>query len=125
MIGGCSPDPNPASNPSITADLELSDEIAPDAEPRLVVAESSFRCEGNTSSIACKPLESVSGGMPESGGPEHKNIEAFELVGMLRVVDQQGDVIPTLEDIDLDASRRLADGKWEAIPTGVFRYVFP
>ncbi len=52
-------------------------------------------------------------------------IEAFEFVDTLKVSNPHGDRELILEDIDLNRSRRLVDGEWEPIPTGVFSYFFP
>ena len=52
-------------------------------------------------------------------------VEVFEFVGVLRVDPQESEAELILEDIDLQASRRMTDGEWGPILTGEFRYVFP
>jgi hypothetical protein len=52
-------------------------------------------------------------------------VEVFEFVGVLTVDAEGSEVVLILEDIDLQASRRMADGEWRPIPTGDFTYIFP
>jgi hypothetical protein len=78
-------------------------------------------CGDDVCSVVCKPF--APSAQATWGGTE--TVEAFEFVGTLRVDTQGSEVELILEDIDLQASRRLADGEWGPIPTGDFTYVFP
>jgi hypothetical protein len=70
-------------------------------------------------SVVCKPFA------PTDTWGRIGFAEVFEFVGVLRVDAQESQVVLILEDIDLQASRRMADGEWKAIQTGDFTYVFP
>jgi hypothetical protein len=81
---------------------------APHDEKGVKVSESSFRCEGDYCRIACSPFEVVSERM-------------YEFVGTLQINDSEF----ILENVDLDQSRQLVDGKWTPVQRGNFEVMFP
>ena len=121
QVGGCIPEPGDEGLPRIVGKLALLDEDAQDAAHRLSISESSLQCEGDVCSVVCRPFAPSAAAVWGSA----ETIEAFEFVGTLRVRAQGSDVALILDDIDLRASRRLADGEWGPIPTEDFTYSFP
>jgi hypothetical protein len=119
QVGGCSLDPNVVDSSHIVGELALLDEDSPDPKHRLSISESSLQCEGTVCSVVCKPFA------PTDTWGRVDSVEVFEFVGMLRVDGQGSKTALILEDIDLQASRRMADGEWRPIPTGDFTYLFP
>jgi hypothetical protein len=115
--GGCPPAPY---HEDIGGELDLVDEGSPDLF-KLSIGD--LLCEGSLCAVACSPFSPGHTARHDEGPCEE--IEAFEFVGVLRVDRGQGEVELTLEDLDLNASRRLVDGEWGPIPTGVFEYWFP
>jgi len=110
----------PGGGRDIVGRLELYDENAPDPRyyggkqplPKIIVSESSLQCRGNTCQVTCAPFN------PEEAG-------IFELVGTLRIDNQQGKKVFTLENVNLKESRKLLGEKLGPIPTGTFQYNFP
>ena len=119
QVGGCSLDEKVVNRSHIVGKLDLLDEDPPDPKHRLSISESSLQCEGNVCGAVCKPFA------PSDTWGRIGAVEVFEFVGVLRVDAQGSEVVLILEDIDLQASRRMAEGKWGPIPTGVFSYNFP
>ncbi len=105
----------------ISGRLALLDQDSQDPERGLFISESSLHCEGDMCKVVCSPFAPTA--HATWGGSE--TIEAFEFAGTLRVDDQGGTLVLILEDIDLQASQRLFEGKWGPIPTGDFTYLFP
>lgn len=121
QVGGCIPSTEGEIRPRIVGRLVLLDQDSHDSKHRISISESSLQCEGDVCSVVCKPF--APSAQATWGGIE--TVEAFEFVGTLRVDAQGSKVVLILEDIDLQASRRLADGEWGPIPTGDFTYIFP
>jgi hypothetical protein len=99
--------------------LALVDADSPDPKQRLFISESSLHCEGNLCSVVCEPFA------PSDTWGRIGAVEVFEFVGVLRVDTRGSTVVLILEEIDLQASRRMGDGEWGPIPTGSFTYAFP
>ena len=124
MVGGCVPDQDFLDSNPIVGRLDLYDGEPSSSTQRLTISNSDIECEGDVCRLECRPFAPTCEGM--FCGPEGPlNIEAFEFVGTLKVVGQPDSVELILEDLDLESSRRLADGEWGPIPTGVFTYMFP
>jgi hypothetical protein len=121
QVGGCIPETEGVALPRIVGELALLDQDSQDSEHRLSISESDLQCEGNVCRVVCRPFAPSAQAI--WGGTE--TIQAFEFVGTLRVRAQGIKVTLVLDDIDLQASRRLADGEWGPIPTGDFTYNFP
>lgn len=121
QVGGCIPTAEGETRPRVVGELAIRDEGSHDPKNALLISESSLHCEGDVCSVVCTPFAPSAQAI--WGGAE--TIDAFEFVGTLRVRPLENGVALILEDIDLRASRRRADGKWEAIPPGEFTYVFP
>jgi hypothetical protein len=121
QVGGCNPSVEGETRPRIIGELTIRDLDSQDPENAILISGSDLQCEGDVCSVVCKPFAPSAQAI--WGGTE--TIEAFEFVGTLRVRPQGNIVRLILDDIDLEASRRLADGKWGVIPTGEFTYVFP
>jgi hypothetical protein len=109
----------PGGGRDIAGRLELYDEDAPDPHyyggkqplPKIVVSESSLQCKGNTCQMTCTPFN-----------PEEARV--FDFVGTLRMGSQPSQKV-LLENVKLEASRRLLGEKLGPIPTGTFQYSFP
>jgi len=121
QVGGCIPKTEGVVLPRIVGELALLDQDSQDSEHRLLISESDLQCEGNVCRVVCRPF--APSAHAAWGGTE--TVQAFEFVGTLRVYAQESGVALVLDDIDLRASRRLADGEWGPIPTGDFTYNFP
>jgi hypothetical protein len=121
QVGGCIPNAEGVELPRIVGELALLDRDAPDPEYALLIAESSLQCEGHVCKVVCKPFAPSA----HAAWGSTETITAFQFVGTLRVRAQQSEVALTMDDIDLRASRRLADGEWGPIPAGEFSYHFP
>jgi hypothetical protein len=119
QVGGCIPNPDVPLRPYISGKLALLDEDSPDPEHTILISESSLQCKGNTCHIVCRPFG------PSDTWGSIGVVEVFEFVGVLRVDAQGSNVVLTLEDLNLRASRRMTDGKWGPIETGEFSYFFP
>jgi predicted small lipoprotein YifL len=119
QVGGCRLDEGVVNKSHIVGKLDLLDEDSPDPKHRLSISGSSLQCEGNLCSAVCKPFA------PLDTWGRIGVVEVFEFVGVLRVETQGSEVELILEDLDLPASRRMAEEKWGPIPTGVFSYYFP
>ena len=119
QTGGCSPDQDFVKSTHFVGQLALLDQDSPDPKHRLSISESSLQCEGTVCSIVCTPF-----GPTDTWG-RIGVVEVFEFVGVLRVDGLGSKTMLTLEDIDLQASRRMTDGEWGPIQTGDFTYVFP
>jgi hypothetical protein len=124
QVGGCSPDQDIVESSHIVGMLDLYDGEPFSSTQRVTVATSDLQCEGDICSLVCWPFAPTCEGTfcsPDG----YVDIEAFEFVGTLRVDGQPGSEELLLEDLDLDSSRRLADGEWGPIPTGDYIYMFP
>ena len=121
QIGGCIVTAEGEQRPRIIGELRLHDQDSHDPKNAILISESSLQCEGDVCSVGCKPF--APSAHATWGGAE--TVEAFEFVGTLRVRHQGNEVVLILDNIDLDQSRRLADGKWGAIPIEEITYAFP
>lgn len=119
MYGGCAlkTDPNTRQG-YVRGWLTLYDSIeseglwaygGPQDQTGVKISESSFDCEGDYCKITCSPFEVVSQRM-------------YEFTGTLQV-NENSEYI--LENIDLEQSRQLVDGKWVPIQKGNFDVSFP
>ena len=81
----------------------------PRDETGVKISESSFKCEGDYCKISCSPFEVI---------PQRM----YEFVGTLQVT--QGNEF-LLENIVLDQSRQLVDGKWIPLSNANFDIMFP
>lgn len=117
--GGCIPKTDPSYRQGVVAGwLTLYDSIyednwGGDDAPRdaigVKISESSFDCNGDYCRLTCSPFEVVAQRM-------------YEFVGTLKV-NEKSEFI--LENIDLDRSRQLVEGKWLSIQNGDFVIPFP
>lgn len=117
--GGCAPKADPSYRQGyVMGWLALYDSIDPKGlwahgGPQnaigLKISESSFDCEGDYCKITCSPFKVTSQQM-------------YEFVGRLKV-RENSELI--LEDIDLDQSSQLVDGKWIPLAAGDFDVMFP
>jgi hypothetical protein len=121
QIGGCVVDAEGETKSRITGELRILDQDSLDPDRALLISESSLQCEGDVCSVVCKPFAPSRHAAWGATDP----IEAFEFVGILRVLRQADAVTLILDELDLAASRRLADGEWGPVPTGEFTYLFP
>jgi hypothetical protein len=120
QTGGCSLDRDFVKSTHIVAKLALVDGDSPDPDQRILISDSSLQCEGNVCGIVCRPFAPS-----DTWGRVNPDAEVFEFVGVLRVDTREGQRVLILEEIDLQASRRMAEDEWGPIPTGSFSYVFP
>lgn len=88
----------------------------------IAIAESSLLCEGSHCGLSCAPFHP--GPMDYCSAP-HPSASIYELVGMLRVSQVNGETRLVLENIDLAKSQRWMTETWESIPTGKFEYMCP
>lgn len=119
MTGGCIPKTDPSYRQGVTTgwltlyDSLEADDWAEDGTPRgksgIKISEENFRCDGDYCKLTCSPFEVVS-------------LRMYEFVGRLQM-DSNSELV--LEDIDLDQSSQLVDGKWVSISTGQFHVMFP
>lgn len=119
MFGGCALKTDPSDRQGyVKGWLTLYDSAYPDDwggddaprdEPGVKIAESSFDCEGDYCKITCSPFEVVAQRM-------------YEFVGTLQV-NETSELL--LENINLDQSSQLVDGKWTPISRGDFDVMFP
>jgi len=118
MFGGCAPTPVPSEQGNVVGWLTLYDQIdledlrlygAPHDDIGIKISEASFHCNGNYCTMTCTPFEAVSQ-------------KTYEFVGILRV--KEGPEL-ILENINLDQSRQLVDGKWLPVSSGDFDLKFP
>ena len=121
QVGGCSLDQDVVKRSQITGSLALRDEEADDPKQIILISASSLQCQGNICRLTCKPFAPTEAAT--WGGSEL--IEAFELVGTLKVEGRGSEEVLILEKLDLQMSRRRANGMWEPIPSGDFTYNFP
>lgn len=114
-FGGCAPG---STEGHVTGWLTLYDAIdrndivqygVPYNETGIKISEAGFRCEGNYCKMTCSPFKVISE-------------QTYEFVGTLRV-NGASDFI--LEDIDIEQSSQLVNGKWEPLSTGSFDLMFP
>ncbi len=121
-FGGCAiaPDGTLLKQGHVSGWLTLYDSIDPEKEdlwayggPRdaigVKISESSFKCEGDYCKLTCSPFEVAS-------------LQTYEFVGTLRVGTGSALI---LENIDLDRSSQLVDGKWIPLQKGNFDVFFP
>ncbi len=120
MSGGCAVDPDGtlSKQGNVVGWLTLYDSAYPanwggDDAPRdvtgVTISEAAFHCGGDYCKITCSPLEVVAQRM-------------YEFVGTLRV-NESSKLI--LENIDLDRSSQLVDGKWLPLSSRNFDVMFP
>jgi hypothetical protein len=116
QTGGCSL----GDNSPVWAELQLLDENLSETVRTIFISD--MQCDGDQCSVACNPFYPP---CTERHDSPCDDAEAYELVGILRVTDRQGRRELSLEEIDVSASRRLAEGRWLAITAGDVTYNFP
>ncbi|MBN1312629.1 MAG: hypothetical protein JXB30_14530 [Anaerolineae bacterium] len=90
----------------------------------IVVSEASLLCEGDHCGLSCAPFDP--GDMAYcSAIRDYETPRQFEMVGTLRVSQEEGEMKLVLEAIKLAESRRLMGETWEPIPTTTVEYWCP
>ena len=92
--------------------LALLDEVGDSADWEhaiwVATTESGLQCEGDECELVCRPFDP-------------RGADALELVGRLRVQKiDTGSYHLLLDDLDVPASRRQVDGRWEPIVAETF-----
>ena len=119
QIGGCSLDPN--GNSPVEARAMLVNESPNDLSQRILIDDASFLCTGNTCQINCTPFEPP----PDLWGTTDPELPLFEFAGVLTRAPEGSETSLIFAEIDVSASRRLRDGRWQPLSSGEFSYMFP